>query len=108
MVITAAEISNPDYVPETWHIYLVFLGFLILEGLLTMNTTKFLGRLNEVGTIVNLILLVIFFVWFPAGSISSPKANSNDYVWTEFDNGTEWPTGIAFLMGFLTVIYTSV
>ena len=106
MIITAIEIGNPDYTPETWHVYLLFLGLLIFEGCLTMNTTRFLGRLNELGTIVNFIVLIIFFVWFPAGSINTPKANSDTYVWTTLSNGTEWPTGLAFLMGFLTVIWT--
>lgn len=62
MILTAAEIANPDYTAQTWHIYLVFLLLLIVEGLLTMNSTKFLGRLNEIGTILNLIALIVFVV----------------------------------------------
>lgn len=106
MILTAGEIANPNYTAQTWHIYLVFLLLLITEGLLTMNSTKFLGRLNEVGTILNLIVLVIFVAWFPAGSINHPKTNDSHYVWTDVVNGTEWPSGLAFIMGFLSVIWT--
>jgi amino acid transporter len=106
MILTAGEIANPNYVAQTWQIYLVFLLLLITEGLLTMNSTRFLGRLNELGTILNLIVLVIFVAWFPAGSINHPKTNDSNYVWTDIVNGTEWPSGLAFIMGFLSVIWT--
>ncbi|MCJ1389693.1 hypothetical protein MMC18_002550 [Xylographa bjoerkii] len=106
MILTAAEIANPDYTAETFHVYLLLLALLIFEGLLTMNSTKFIGRLNVIGTITNMVALIIFVIWMPVGSINTPKTNSNDYVWTEVINGTEWPTGFAFMMGFLSVIWT--
>ena len=80
MILAAASISNPDYVPQTWHLYLTFLLLLIIEGCLTMNSTKFLGYLNIVGTVANVIVLVIFIIWAPAGSINHPKFNDNQTV----------------------------
>ena len=108
MIVSAAEIANPDYTAKTWHIYLLLLALLFLEGCLTMNSTKFIGWLNKVGTITNLVVLIIFVIWFPVGSINHPKVNSDSYVWTDkgIINGTEWPTGLAFIMGFLSVIWT--
>lgn len=78
------------------------------EGFLTMNSTKFIGNLNKIGTIVNLVVVVIFIVWMPAGSVYRPRTNPNSIVWTSEGvvNGTEWPTGFAFQMGFLSVIWT--
>ncbi|TEY61240.1 hypothetical protein BOTCAL_0172g00160 [Botryotinia calthae] len=108
MMLTAAQIVHLDYVARTWHVYLLLLALLALQGLLAMNSTKFVGALNTVGTITNLIVLLIFVIWFPAGSISEPKTNLSSVVWTSEGvvNGTEWPTGFAFLMGFLSVIWT--
>ena len=106
MMLTAAVISNPEYVVETWHLYLLMLALLILEGFLTMNSTKFLGNVNAVGTVINVIVVLIFLVWFPVGSINSPKTNDDNFVWKQVTNGTEWPTGFSFLMGFLSVIWT--
>jgi amino acid transporter len=106
MIVTAAEIANPNYVAQTWHIYLLLLALLLLEGSLTMNATKLIGWLNIVGTITNLVVVFIFIIWFPVGSINHPKTNDNHYVWTEIINGTEWPSGFAFMMGFLSVIWT--
>jgi len=81
---------------------------MIVEGLLTMNSTKFIGRLNLVGTIANFIVVFTFIIWMPLGSVNEPKTNPNSLVWTSegIINGTEWPTGFAFLMGFLSVIWT--
>ncbi|KAF7915379.1 hypothetical protein EAE99_010152 [Botrytis elliptica] len=108
MILTAAQIVHPDYVVQTWHVYLLLLALLVLQGLLAMNSTKFIGVLNTVGTITNVIVLLFFVIWFPAGSINEPKTNPSSMVWTSegIVNGTEWPTGFAFLMGFLSVIWT--
>ena len=73
-----------------------------------MNATKFIGNLSMVGTIVNVVLILVFVIWMPVGSINTPKTNPNSEVWTSegIVNGTEWPTGFAFMMGFLSVIWT--
>ena len=71
-----------------------------------MNATKFLGRLNTLSMIVNIVVVIIFLIWFPVGSINRPKMNTDDFVWTQVINGTDWPTGISFLMGYLSVIWT--
>ncbi|KAF7926139.1 uncharacterized protein EAE97_010439 [Botrytis byssoidea] len=106
MILTAAQIVHPDYVVQTWHVYLLLLALLVLQGLLAMNSTKFIGALNTVGTITNVIVLLIFVTWIPAGSIKEPKINPGSRVWTSegIVNGTEWPTGFSFLMGFMSVI----
>lgn len=108
MILTAAAIGNPGYVIQTWHIYLTLLLILVVSGLITMQSTKTIGRINIVGTWINLIALIIFVIWLPAGSINKPKFQPNDVVWTSqgFVNGTEWPIGFATLMGFLSVIWT--
>ncbi|EXJ86322.1 hypothetical protein A1O3_03273 [Capronia epimyces CBS 606.96] len=106
MLITCGMISNPDYVPETWHTYLVLLLLLIINGLITMQSTWFIGWVNKVGTLINLMVAFIFFIWFPAGSINHPKTNDRHTIWLEFQNGTEWPIGWATIMGFLTTIWT--
>ena len=63
MILAAASMNNPDYTPETWHLYLTFLFLLIIEGCLTMNSTKFLGYLNIIGTVTNVLVLIILWVF---------------------------------------------
>lgn len=101
MLITCGTIAYPDtYVPETWHTYLVLVALLVLNGVLTMQSTKFIGQLNKVGTMSNLAIILIFVIWFPVGSVNSPKTNHSRDVWTTFENGTEWPIGWATIMGW--------
>ncbi|KAK4952720.1 hypothetical protein LTR10_009527 [Elasticomyces elasticus] len=108
MILTAAAIGNPGYVIQTWHIYLTLLLLLLVSGLITMQATKIIGWINVVGTYTNLMALIIFVIWMPVGSVNTPKVNPNNIVWTSdgIVNGTEWPTGFAFIMGFLSVIWT--
>lgn len=47
----------------------------------------------QIGAVVNIVVFFIFIIWFPAGSISSPKTNKSSDVWLTFENGTEWPLG---------------
>ena len=105
MLVTCGEIAYPDYAAETWHIYLTLLALLIVQGFITMQSTWFIGWVNKVGTVFNILVLIIFVIWFPAGSVNSPKTNKSHDVWTQFENGTEWPIGWATIMGFLTTIW---
>ncbi|GAB7346952.1 hypothetical protein MBLNU459_g2010t2 [Dothideomycetes sp. NU459] len=82
------------------------LGPNLLMGALAMQSTQFIGWANKVGTVWNVLIVIIFVIWFPAGSINSPKTNTSHNVWTQFENGTEWPIGWATVMGFLTAVWT--
>ncbi|KAK7902999.1 hypothetical protein LTR67_002645 [Exophiala xenobiotica] len=106
MLITCGMITNPDYEPKTWHTYLVLLLLLFINGVISMQSTWFIGWLNKVGTVWNIAVIIIFVIWFPVGSINHPKTNNSHDVWTKFENGTEWPIGWATIMGFLTTIWT--
>lgn len=107
MIITCGTISNPDYVPETWHTYLVLILILVIDGLFTMQSTRFIGQLNKVGTVFNVIVILIFVIWFPVGSVNSPKTSDSHTVWTNFENGTEWPIGWATIMGLCFLFFFS-
>jgi amino acid transporter len=106
MILAGVEIGNPNYTAKTYHTYLVFLALIISNGFLTMNNTKFLARVNYIGAIINFILVFMLIIWLPAGSIQMPKTNKSSSIWGDYVNGTEWPDGFAFLMSFLSVIYT--
>ncbi|GAB7346953.1 hypothetical protein MBLNU459_g2010t1 [Dothideomycetes sp. NU459] len=106
MLVACGEIAYPAYTAHTWQVYLCFLLLPIAEGALAMQSTQFIGWANKVGTVWNVLIVIIFVIWFPAGSINSPKTNTSHNVWTQFENGTEWPIGWATVMGFLTAVWT--
>jgi len=106
MIVAAADMAHPNYEPQTWHQYLLFVLILAIQGLLCTKATRFIGYLNVVGAVANILVLLIFVFWLPAGSTGEPKFNSNREVWLDIPNYTEWPTGWAFIMGFLAVVWT--
>ena len=58
---------------------------------------------QKVGTVFNIVVVIIFVIWFPVGAINQPKTNDSHAVWTTFKNGTEWPIGWATIMGKWTM-----
>ncbi len=113
--MTCGAIAYPGYTPQTWHTYLTLLALLVVQGLITMQSTKFIGWVNkvrsfaqiqeleidlasQVGTVANVVIILIFVIWFPVGSINRPKNNKSSEIWTTFENGTEWPIGWATIM----------
>lgn len=49
MIVTAGAIAYPDsYTPQTWHTYLTLLALLIIQGVITMRSTHFIGVVNKV------------------------------------------------------------
>src|SRR5271168_4943837 len=106
MMLAAAAIGNPNYVPQHYQTFLLTCLLLIIHAAIASLHTRFLARFNEVGTVINLISLVVFLIVTPAASIDTPKTNSASQVWGTLENGTEWPIGFAVLMSFLGVIWT--
>ena len=106
MMLAAGAMANPNYTPQHWHTYLLTLLILITHACLASLHTRFLARFNAVGTIFNMISLVIFLIVAPAASINTPKTQPSSVVWGTLSNGTEWPVGFAVLMSFLGVIWT--
>jgi amino acid transporter len=52
MLVTCGAIAYPDtYTPQTWHIYLTLLALLVIQGFITMESTKFIGWVNKVCSI---------------------------------------------------------
>ena len=106
MILAASAIANPTYVPQRWHTFLLTCLILILNAVIASLHTRFLARFNQVGTVINIISLLVFLIIAPAASINTPKTSPSAKVWGTLENGTEWPIGFAILMSFLGVIWT--
>lgn len=53
---------------------------LVLLQLLEEKVTDVLAGVNKIGTICNVALIIIFIIWFPVGSINTPKTNNTHAV----------------------------
>ena len=110
MILAAASIANPSYVPENWHNYLLVLLIMCTHAFISSMPTKFLAQFNAAGSTFNMIALVVVIILIPATvnreSQGLPRFKASKEVWGDFYVGTEWPTGISVLMSFLSIIWT--
>lgn len=105
MILAAASITNPEYVPEPWHTFLLTVFILIIHACISSMPTKWIANFNSVGTVVNIACLVIVIIIIPAAAIGEPKFQSNEFAWS-VQNFTDWPDGVAVLLSFLAIIWT--
>ncbi|TVY39504.1 putative amino-acid permease [Lachnellula subtilissima] len=108
MVLAAASITNPSYVPQDWHTYLLTVFVMLIHGCISSMPTLWIARFNSYGSTLNMVGLVVVIIMIPAavtGSDTSPKFFPSSQVWS-IQNGTDFPDGIAVLMSFLAIIWT--
>ncbi|PYH35988.1 amino acid permease [Aspergillus neoniger CBS 115656] len=106
MILAAASIQNPDYVPTNWQIYLLTVLVLIIHTAISSMPTIWVARVNSWGSTFNIIALVITLIAIPAGTTNEPKFSSSKDVWGTITNLTDFPDGVAVLMTFVGVIWT--
>jgi amino acid transporter len=108
MVLAAASITNPDYVPTSYQTFLLTVFVMIVHACISSMPTLWIANFNSYGSTLNIICLLVVVILIPAsvtGSDTSPKFQPSSQVWA-IQNGTDWPDGIAVLMSFLAIIWT--
>ena len=105
MILAARAMQDPSFVPQHWHTFALTTLILVSHAVIASMPTRFLARLNQVSTIINIISLFVFCIVVPSASINRPKTNNSSDVWGTLTNGTEWPDEVAVLMSFLGVIW---
>lgn len=108
MILAAASITHPDYVPTNYQTFLLTVLIMVIHGFISSMPTLWVARFNSFGSSLNLMFLFIVIVMIPAsvtGTADLPKFYSSKEVWS-IQNGTDWPDGIAVLMSFIAIIWT--
>jgi amino acid transporter len=110
MILAAVSITNPDYVPENYQVWLLTTLIMIIHAFVSSMPTKFIAQFNSYGSTFNIIALIIVIIIIPASTSRPdqglPRFTKSSTVWGNFYEGTDWPNGIAVLMSFLSVIWT--
>ncbi|GCB18536.1 uncharacterized amino-acid permease C584.13 [Aspergillus awamori] len=106
MILAAASMQNPDYVPTNWQVYLLTVLVLIIHTAISSMPTIWVARVNSWGSTFNIIALIITLIAIPAGTTNEPKFSSSKDVWGTITNLTDFPDGVAVLMTFVGVIWT--
>lgn len=105
MILAAASITNPGYIPTSYQTFLLTVLIMITHACLSSMPTLWIANFNSVGTTVNILCLLITIIIIPTATMSNPKFQPNEFAWG-IQNGTDWPDGVAVLMSFLSIIWT--
>lgn len=65
--------------------------------------SKVMGKLQTVFVIMNFILIFATIIALPIGT---KHRNDGHYIFTQTENSTTWPTGWAFMLAWLSPIWT--
>ncbi|KAA6409908.1 MAG: amino-acid permease [Lasallia pustulata] len=110
MILAAASINDPNYVPTRYQTFLLTALIMLIHGCISSMPTRWIANFNSWGSSLNIIALFIVIVMIPAGTNRAdqglPKFSPSSQVWGNIYNGTDFPAGVAILMTFVAVIWT--
>ncbi|KAH8771349.1 gaba permease [Hyaloscypha sp. PMI_1271] len=103
-VIVIARDGN--WTPSNGVVYAVFLCCVLLHGVLASTLSKVMGKLQTVFVAMNIILIIATIIALPVGKHLSSERNDAHYIFAQTENLTTWPTGWAFMLSWLSPIWT--
>jgi amino acid transporter len=110
MILAAASIRDPTYVPTNYQTFLLTVFIMILHAIMSSLPTRWLAQINSGGSTFNFIALIVVIILIPAGTDREerglPKFAPSSEVWGTIYEGTSFPAGISVLMSFIGVIWT--
>ncbi|KAJ5685841.1 hypothetical protein N7455_010471 [Penicillium solitum] len=88
-------------------IYGTYAATVFTHGFIAIFFARIMPRIQSACIFLNIALVVATVIALPIGkSNNSPPVNPGSYVFGEIQNLTTWPTGWAFIMAWLSPIWT--
>ena len=100
-VIVIARDGN--WQPSNGVIYATFVSCVCCHAVLASTLSKVMGKLQTVFVAMNFVLILATIIALPIGT---HKRNGGRYIFTNMENLTTWPTGWAFMLSWLSPIWT--
>lgn len=92
-------LNYPDYVPERWHLTLIILAMLVVEGLMNMYTFRLIPWIELLAGILHVVLFIVFVVVLVA---LAPR-HTPEYVFFKGSNASGWTNNfVAWNIGLVT------
>ena len=83
---------------------MVFLATVSCHALIASTMARVMGKLQTVFVVMNFVLIFATIIALPIGR--KHTLNSASYIFTHVDNLTTWPSGWAFMIAWLSPIWT--
>lgn len=104
MRTSIAMASDGRWQPSNNLVYVVFLVCVLTHGVLASTSSKIMGRLLYLFIFLNMALIFATMAALLVGR--SGQRNEARVVFTEVKNLTTWPTGWAFMLAWLSPIWS--
>ncbi|KAE8351328.1 amino acid/polyamine transporter I [Aspergillus coremiiformis] len=99
LILGVISLMHPTYEAQRWHQFLIYTGYNLVAFIINAFMNNGLPYLNKGAFIWSLSGFTIISITLLA--CSSPNYNSGEFVFGKFINRTEWPDGVAWLLGLL-------
>ena len=99
LIMGAISFYHADFVPQRWQQFLIYVGYTLVAFFLNSFANGSLPYFTKASLIWSIAGFAMISITILA--CSSGDFNSGKLVFTEFDNETGWPDGIAWLLGLL-------
>jgi choline transport protein len=96
-------VFHPDFIIQPWHVYIAFLIITWAGCVVVIFFNRVIPYLQDVGLFLVIgggLITIIVVAAMPQ------QHASNSFVWTDWENGTGWSSGVAFLTGVLNGAFT--
>lgn len=88
-------------------IYGTYVATVFAHGFIAIFFGRIMPKIQSACIFLNIALVVATVIALPIGKAeNSPPVNSGAYVFGQIENHTTWPTGWAFIMAWLSPIWT--
>jgi amino acid transporter len=110
MILAAASIVNPEFVPQNYQVYLLTVLLMVIHACMASLPTRMIAKVNNFGSTFNIVALIVVIILIPAATDRESKGFSkftdSKEVWGDVYAGTDFPSGVNILMSFIGVIWT--
>lgn len=99
LIIGVISLYNPNYEPQRWQQFLIYIGYTLAAFLINTFLTRLLPLITQTAFIWSLTGFVVISITVLA--CAAPNYQSGQFVYGNFLNQVGWPDGFAWLLGLL-------
>ncbi len=89
--------TDGGFILNDLKVYCVFVLGIIAELLVTSFASSAISKLQTTSIIANIGLIVLFFIALPTGTAKNSQFNDSSFIFKNFQNFSDWPSGWAFI-----------
>lgn len=98
-IFNIISLLHPQWEPQSWVQFLLFLAVTLIGLLVNVFLTKILPHITQAALIWSVTGFVVISI--VVLSCASPNYQSASFVYGGFENSVQWPDGLAWMLGLL-------